>query len=128
MQFLFDKHNTATDTTGADATQPTRRTILKSIGGVGAGLVLGTQLPTAAKADSGAAAVIKGDAGTAAFAPNAFVRIAPDSTVTVLIKHIEFGQGPYTGLTTLVAEELDADWSQMRAQSAPANTALYKNR
>jgi len=127
MQFLFDKHNTATDITGADATRPTRRTILKSIGGVGAGLVLGTQLPTAAKADSGAAAVIKGEAGTAAFAPNAFIRIAPDSTVTVLIKHIEFGQGPYTGLTTLVAEELDADWSQMRAQSAPANTALYKN-
>ena len=74
----------------------------------GDGLVLGMQLPQAAKADSGAAAVIKGEAGAAVFAPNAFVRIAPDSTVTVLIKHIEFGQGPYTGLTTLVAEELDA--------------------
>ncbi|MFN3868645.1 MAG: molybdopterin cofactor-binding domain-containing protein, partial [Hyphomicrobiaceae bacterium] len=56
-----------------------------------------------------------------------FVRIAPDSTVTVLVKHIEFGQGPYTGLATLVAEELDADWSQMRATSAPANVELYKN-
>jgi isoquinoline 1-oxidoreductase beta subunit len=63
----------------------------------------------------------------ATFAPNAFVRVAPDDTVTVIIKHIEFGQGPYTGLSTLVAEEMDADWSQMRAESAPANNELYKN-
>ena len=55
------------------------------------------------------------------------MRIAPDDTVTVLIKHIEFGQGPYTGLATLVAEELDADWSQMRAAAAPADAELYKN-
>ena len=58
---------------------------------------------------------------------NAFVRVAPDGTVTVLSKHIEFGQGPYTGLTTLVAEELDADWSQMRVAAAPADDELYKN-
>jgi len=59
--------------------------------------------------------------------PNAFVRIAPDSSVTVLVKHIEFGQGPFTGLATLVAEEMDADWSQMRAEHAPGNTQLYAN-
>ncbi len=58
---------------------------------------------------------------------NAFVRIGSDNLVTVIIKHVEFGQGVYTGLTTLVAEELDADWSQMRADSAPANKDLYKN-
>lgn len=104
-----------------------RRAVLKGFSAVGAGLVVGLQLPIAARAESGAAAVIKGPAGEAIFAPNAFVRIAPDNTVTVLIKHIEFGQGPYTGLATLVAEELDADWSQMRATSAPANVALYKN-
>ena len=126
MQYLFKKY-AANCSTPVEPPKPSRRTILKSIGGVGAGLVIGMQLPQSAKSDSGAAAVIKGDAGTAVFAPNAFVRIAPDSTVTVLIKHIEFGQGPYTGLTTLVAEELDADWSQMRAQSTPANAALYKN-
>ena len=55
------------------------------------------------------------------------MRVAPDGTVTVLSKHIEFGQGPYTGLTTLVAEELDADWCQMRAAAAPADDELYKN-
>lgn len=59
--------------------------------------------------------------------PNAFIRIAPDSSVTVLIKHIEFGQGPFTGLSTLVAEEMDADWAQMRAEHAPGNTKLYAN-
>ena len=57
--------------------------------------------------------------GDAAFAPNAFVRIGTDDTVTVLVKHIEIGQGPFTGLATLVAEEMDADWSQMRAEHAP---------
>lgn len=126
MQFLFE--SPIEDTTAATSpNETTRRTVLKTIAGAGAGLVLGLELPTSARAQSGAAAVIKGSGGEAIFAPNAFVRIAPDSTVTVLIKHIEFGQGPHTGLTTLVAEELDADWSQMRAQSAPANAELYKN-
>jgi isoquinoline 1-oxidoreductase beta subunit len=61
------------------------------------------------------------------FAPNAFIRVGTDDLVTVLIKHIEFGQGPFTGLATLVAEELDADWAQMRAEHAPSNPTLYKN-
>ena len=59
--------------------------------------------------------------------PNAFVHIAPDSTVTVMIKHLEMGQGVYTGLPTIVAEELDADWSQMRAEHAPADVTRYAN-
>jgi isoquinoline 1-oxidoreductase beta subunit len=59
--------------------------------------------------------------------PNAFIRIAPDSTVTVLVKHIEFGQGPFTGLATLVADEMDADWAQMRAEHAPGDQKVYAN-
>ena len=47
--------------------------------------------------------------------------------MTVIVKHIEFGQGVFTGLTTLVAEELDADWDQMRAEGAPSNPKLYAN-
>src|SRR5260221_8456969 len=58
---------------------------------------------------------------------NAFVRIGPDSTVTVIVKHLEMGQGTYTGLPTLVAEELDADWAQMRAEGAPADAKRYNN-
>lgn len=59
------------------------------------------------------------------FVPNAFVRISSDDIVTVLSKHIEFGQGAHTGMATLVAEELDADWSTIRVETAPANQALY---
>jgi isoquinoline 1-oxidoreductase subunit beta len=55
------------------------------------------------------------------------VRIAPDNTVTVLCKHVEAGQGVWTGLPAIVAEELDAAWSQMRAESAPAQVPLYGN-
>ncbi len=59
--------------------------------------------------------------------PNAFIKIAPDNTVTVMIKHLDMGQGNTTGLTTIVADELDADWSQMRSAFAPADAALYNN-
>ncbi len=62
-----------------------------------------------------------------AYAMNAFVRVGSDNTVTVIIKHLEMGQGTYTGLPALVAEELDADWSQMRAEGAPADAARYNN-
>jgi len=61
------------------------------------------------------------------FAPNPFVRVAPDNTVTVIIKHLDKGQGVATGLSSLVAEELDADWSQVRAEFAPADVGKYKN-
>ena len=64
-------------------------------------------------------------AGT--WAPNAFVRVASDNTVTVLVKHLEMGQGTYTGLPTVVADEMDAAWSQIRVEGAPADASLYNN-
>ncbi len=67
------------------------------------------------------------DAPIASAALNAFIRVTPDNTVTVIVNHLEFGQGPLTGLSTLVAEEMDADWAQMRAVHAPANVKLYAN-
>ena len=63
----------------------------------------------------------------AAFEPNAFVKIGADSIVTVVVKHLEMGQGTHTGLPTLVAEELDADWSQVRVEGAPADAKRYHN-
>lgn len=60
-------------------------------------------------------------------APNAFLRINADDSVTVICKHIEFGQGISTGLATLAAEELDADWGKVSVELAPANAALYAN-
>jgi isoquinoline 1-oxidoreductase beta subunit len=90
-----------------------RRDFLKASGG----LLLAISLPDAvAQARPGPT-----------FQPNAFVRIGADNTVTVIVKHLEMGQGTYTGLPTLVAEELDADWSQMRAVGAPADAKLYNN-
>ncbi|MFL5371043.1 MAG: molybdopterin cofactor-binding domain-containing protein [Myxococcales bacterium] len=52
--------------------------------------------------------------------PNAFVRVAPDGSVTVLLAHSEMGQGIWTGLAMLVAEELDCDWSKIKVEHAPA--------
>ncbi len=56
-----------------------------------------------------------------------FVKITSDNTVTVVIKHLDKGQGVTTGLTAIVAEELDADWQQMRWEFAPADAARYNN-
>ncbi|PLK46993.1 molybdopterin cofactor-binding domain-containing protein [Uliginosibacterium sp. TH139] len=61
------------------------------------------------------------------FEPNAFVRIGADNVVTVISKHIEMGQGTYTGIATIIAEELDAAWSQVRVEGAPADAKRYAN-
>lgn len=98
--------------------QATRRDVLKG----GAVLTVGMWLPA-----GGALANDANAPKTGTFAPNAFVRIAEDSTVTVLSKHTEMGQGSYTGLATIVAEELDADWNQIRVEGAPADAKLYNN-
>src|SRR5262249_27458147 len=100
-----------------------RRDFLKA----GAGLTLGVALPGALAQMAGPGQGGKGAAAPGAFEPNAFVRIGTDNTVTVIVKHFEMGQGTFTGLPTLVAEELDADWSQIRAQGAPADPSRYNN-
>ena len=56
-----------------------------------------------------------------------FLRIAPDGEVTVVSKHIEFGQGNHAGLAAMVAEELDADWDKVKVEQAPANAKVYAN-
>jgi isoquinoline 1-oxidoreductase subunit beta len=71
--------------------------------------------------------VFAADATAAEFAPNAFLVIRPDNSVTVMSKHVELGQGAHTGLATILADELDADWSQIRVESAPADVTRYAN-
>lgn len=61
------------------------------------------------------------------FAFNPFVRISTSGLVTVIAKHLETGQGIYTGLATLLAEELDADWRRVRVESAPVDETRYNN-
>jgi len=96
-----------------------RREFLKSSAYVGTGLVLTFYLPRLRAATALKPLPVP--------PPNAFLRIGTDNTVTVLSKHLEMGQGVYTGLATLVAEELDADWSQMRVEGSPADAKIYNN-
>lgn len=95
-----------------------RRDFLKDTTLVAGGLVIGFVVPPFARQALGAPVD-----GTAPFAPNAFLRIGADDTVTVLLAHSEMGQGVWTTLPMLVAEELDADWTKIRVEHAPAAPA-----
>ena len=106
--------------TAASPSELTRRQFLKFTTLAGTGLTLGILLPGCARPGAGAGAA----AGPLEMP---FVHIAPDNTVTVLSKHLEAGQGVWTGLPAIVAEELDASWEQMRVASAPAEVPLYGN-
>lgn len=99
----------------------TRREFLKTSATLGAGLTIAFYLPV------GAAKMMAEPSTGKPFAPNAFIRIAPDNIVTVIVKHLEMGQGVNTGLPTLVAEELDVPWDRIRVESAPADAKLYNN-
>ena len=100
--------------------RPSRRGFLRGSAAAGAGLVIGWNL-AAGRLSSARAA----DAATSPFA--GYIRIAPDNTVTVLAAHMDMGQGIYIGTATLVAEELGADWSQMRVEGGYGNPKLYGN-
>lgn len=94
----------------------TRRELLRLTTLAGTGLTLGYLLP-------GCSAGVDGPSSLAM----PFLRIDPDDTVTLICKHLEAGQGVWTGLSVIIAEELDADWEQMRVESAPAQVPLYGN-
>ena len=103
-----------------------RRVFLKSTAAAGAGLSLAIYMGEAAAQMSGPG-LTSGAVAPGTFEPNAFLRIGKDNTVTVVVKHLEMGQGTYTGLPTLVAEELDAAWAQVRVEGAPADAKRYNN-
>ncbi|MGQ9367640.1 molybdopterin cofactor-binding domain-containing protein [Azospirillum sp. A39] len=94
-----------------------RRRFLAVSSAAGAGLTLGFRLPAAAAADP----------ATTVSPFEAYLTVAPDGTVTVLSAHMDMGQGIYSGLATLVAEELDADPAQIRVEGAAGNVKLYGN-
>jgi isoquinoline 1-oxidoreductase subunit beta len=99
------------------ASEPlTRRTFLKLTGYVGGGLVLAFYVGERSTALAN---------GGEVFAPNAFLRIAPDGQVTIFSKGPEIGQGIKTAFPMIVAEELDADWSKVRVEQAAVNPAVY---
>ena len=97
-----------------EALPVSRRQFLKASSAATGGLVIGFTIPGGHKL---AAAQSAPKPNTV---PNAFLRIARDGSVTVQVKHLEFGQGVMTSLPMLVAEELDCYWNKVRAELAPA--------
>ena len=95
-----------------------RRSFLKL--GAASGFALGLF----AASDGAAAQTAAGDTALKPHQiPSAFVRIDPNGLVTVMVNRLEFGQGVITGLPMLVAEEMDADWTKVRGELAPAGDA-----
>jgi len=95
-------------------TEVTRREFLQTATVAGAGLVIGFHLPAGGR---------RGLTYPGLFAPNAWLRIHPDESVLVIVDRSEMGQGVTTSLPMLLAEELEADWSKIRIESAPADKA-----
>jgi isoquinoline 1-oxidoreductase beta subunit len=92
-----------------------RRDFLKVSIAASGGLLIGFHLP-------GISALASAQqASPESFMPNAFVRIGTDERVTVIVNHSEMGQGVYTSLPMLLAEEMDADWSKVGYESAPVD-------
>src|ERR1700730_11856931 len=121
---MYFRHiENAAPATAVPTSELTRRQFLGFTTLAGSGLTLGILLPGCGTGPGGV-----GSAGAASGAlAMPFVRIAPDNTVTVLSKYLEAGQGVWTGLPAIVAEELDASWDQMRVESAPARVPMYGN-
>ncbi|MBS1240749.1 MAG: aerobic-type carbon monoxide dehydrogenase, large subunit, CoxS/CutS family, partial [Gemmatimonadetes bacterium] len=95
-----------------------RRDFLRAGAATGAVFSLGVSL-TGCRSDAAP------DAAGAAFAPDAWIRLFADGAVLVEVDRSEMGQGVSTALPMLVAEEMDADWSRIRIEFAPANQAYY---
>lgn len=95
----------------------TRRDFVKAAAAAGTGLTLAVYFQGCG---NGAPPAPDG-----VFAPDAFLRLSPDGTVTVVIGRSEMGQGPTTGLAMLLAEELDCDWARVGFMQGPAAKAYY---
>jgi isoquinoline 1-oxidoreductase beta subunit len=102
-----------------DMVRISRRDLLKATAMVGGGLVIGFVIPGAKRF-----ALAQAPAPAALPPMNAFLHVGADDSVTVLLAHSEMGQGIWTTLPMLIAEELDADWSKVKVEHAPA-AAVY---
>ncbi|MDB5464802.1 MAG: aldehyde dehydrogenase [Phenylobacterium sp.] len=96
--------------------KPSRRALLQVGAALGGGLLVGFLAPAEAAAPGGSG-----------FAPNAFIRIDRDGKVTLIMPQVEMGQGTYTSISMILAEELDADWAKVTTEHAPPSDALYAN-
>jgi isoquinoline 1-oxidoreductase beta subunit len=101
-------------------TAASRREFLKVSVAAGGGLLLSFALPRAHTAEQAGSAV-------APFAPDAFIRIDRNGTVTLIMCQVEMGQGIYTSISQILADELDVDFRHVVVEAAPPNDALYTN-
>ncbi|MCB1561879.1 MAG: molybdopterin-dependent oxidoreductase, partial [Xanthomonadales bacterium] len=107
---------TKTNVSKHGATSLSRRNFLKGSATLGGGLVIGFLVPGANRFAAAADVMAGGE-----FTPNAFLRIGADNTIRVVLAHSEMGQGVWTTLPMLIAEELDADWTRIAVEHAPAD-------
>jgi isoquinoline 1-oxidoreductase subunit beta len=98
-----------------------RRTLLTA--GLAGGFLFAFHLPVRATNEP----VQPPDVTEGKFAPNAFIRIDPTGQTTLVMPQVEMGQGIYTAVAMILAEELDADFSRVTLEHAPANEKLYAN-
>jgi isoquinoline 1-oxidoreductase subunit beta len=103
------------------ATSPSRRSLLKA--GLAGGFVLAFHLPVRAANEPEQPP----DNAAGQFAPNAFIRIDRAGTTTLVMPQVEMGQGVYTAVAMILADELDADFSKVVLEHAPPNDKLYGN-
>jgi isoquinoline 1-oxidoreductase beta subunit len=111
------------------AVDPSRRGFLKGAGTLAGVFILGAYVPFKGDHVPFRSAPVEDPVPVpqAAFDPNVFLKIGADDSVTIISKHFEMGQGVTTGLATLIADELEADWSKVRFEFAPADARLYNN-
>ena len=98
-----------------------RRDFVVVLTATGSGLLLGCRVGDRAGATTAAAAT------QPAFAPNAFIRIGTDGRVTLVMNQVEMGQGAYTSMPMLMAEELEVGLDQVQLEHAPPDDKLYAN-
>src|SRR5712691_4094327 len=97
-----------------------RRTFMLTGAAAGGGLLVGFSLPQLMD-------VKAATASDDSFAPNAFVRVRPDNSITLVMPQVEMGQGTYTSMSMLIAEELEVDLAQVTVEAAPPDDKLYAN-
>jgi isoquinoline 1-oxidoreductase beta subunit len=104
-----------------EVADPSRREILKAGLAAGGALLLGFHVPL------GEGRATQSHTSTHEFAPNAFIRIDRQGQITLIMPQVEMGQGVYTSVPMILAEELDAAFDQVALEAAPPNDALYGN-
>ena len=99
-----------------------RRGFLRASATAGGGLLLAFSTPQAIRFAAAQETSAPGD-----FAPNGFIRIDRDGRITLIVCQVEMGQGTYTSMPMLIAEELEVELSQIQVEHAPPSDSLYGN-